>query len=1014
MNKKIIAGLVGLGLIFGPGYGVEIEDTYASEAQDPVKEKEEELRKIIYKEYDNLDPFWIVSQGLKNRWMRQVEDAKNALEREEKSEASLDSLITNFKDLQKEVEAEANQVKNDYLEVLAKSRKLIEKHSDKLQKSGWNPLKNLKESRDSDIIYLGKYRYGGEIGHDWSIDISILNDFIKYAQEFVEDSSEIKVTDSDIVSVKQEIIDNFVNFEKLKDDRVRIENDYTVTIKTQAYKEANEELKKSYDEAYKNLRSIDENIEDFDVLYDAMKKLYGIRLKITEKDLPRFDVLSIENIRLTENNKVNSDSKNNKKGEGTQNNPPNSKDFYKSDFDRLKANLNELKKISQEKSFEELADNKKKEINSQIAKLSELISGIKDKENPTEEEKSAIREANNKADELISSFKKSSKINFEDLKKEKEKADSFKQSIFYAIRNGELKTNFDKAYGAVVSLSQDSKKEDRSQEEIDKLASDLKDAREAMTFTDKKIDDLETARRRLETLLALNSNIVEGDNSYVNKHKDKIDKEALDNYKQVYKEAKKFKDSGDLSDIENAYKRLYEAVKDLDVNKEKNQVDKLKALVDESEDFKKTDDFKNIPEDKDILRTSYIALIKEAKDILGEKNPDESKLNKIYDHLIATKKAINSELGFRRWLIKNEIYLEDKVKNHPRYKEIKELSEKGDDEAKKAFYKNILDDYDKLLKKAKDSGNLSDPQLDILYKSIKNYREILTNDKLSMDYFNLRNRYLLLTMIENHRAFDMLDNSMKDRVKDGIGFVRKSMEDKANSGQIKEGLKKADELLASNEIESISSLISKGYPEDSKVFDLNNLILKYGDLAKDIKYTKAQKKFREDFDKNLKIAKDLVAGKKTDEDQVAKAYEALKKSIEKLDGDKFEAASFALAKKFKDNQDKIKDVDKRKAIAEKINSLKEDDTKTMDDLLAIEAELDKLIEEGKSTLAKIVSTPSTADVKTSTVPVSNTKNSGTSVKTGIKSVAEVIGIGAVAAIILYFVSRKGDKNEINK
>ena len=86
----------------------------------------------------------------------------------------------------------------------------------------------------------------------------------------------------------------------------------------------------------------------------------------------------------------------------------------------------------------------------------------------------------------------------------------------------------------------------------------------------------------------------------------------------------------------------------------------------------------------------------------------------------------------------------------------------------------------------------------------------------------------------------------------------------------------------------------------------------------------------------------------------------------------------------------------------------------MDDLLAIEAELDKLIEEGKSTLAKIVSTPSTADVKTSTVPVSNTKNSGTSVKTGIKSVAEVIGIGAVAAIILYFVSRKGDKNEINK
>ena len=143
-------------------------------------------------------------------------------------------------------------------------------------------------------------------------------------------------------------------------------------------------------------------------------------------------------------------------------------------------------------------------------------------------------------------------------------------------------------------------------------------------------------------------------------------------------------------------------------------------------------------------------------------------------------------------------------------------------------------------------------------------------------------------------------------------------------------------------------------------------------------------------------------------------YEDFKKSIENLDGDKFESASFALAQKFKDNQEKIKDVDKRKAIAEKINSLKTDESKTMDDLLAIEAELDKLIEDGKSTLAKIVSSPASSDVKTTTVPVSDNKNSGNSVKTGINSIVKVIGIGAVAAIILFFVNRKGDKNETNK
>ncbi len=96
--------------------------------------------------------------------------------------------------------------------------------------------------------------------------------------------------------------------------------------------------------------------------------------------------------------------------------------------------------------------------------------------------------------------------------------------------------------------------------------------------------------------------------------------------------------------------------------------------------------------------------------------------------------------------------------------------------------------------------------------------------------------------------------------------------------------------------------------------------------------------------------------------------------------------------------------------ADKINALSGENM-TMDDALRVEKELDALINPQVATTTTL--TPQ-GGVVTNTRPVSTVTNPGSTVKTGINGIAKVAAVLVVAAIILIFTRKKGDKNETNK
>ena len=200
---------------------------------------------------------------------------------------------------------------------------------------------------------------------------------------------------------------------------------------------------------------------------------------------------------------------------------------------------------------------------------------------------------------------------------------------------------------------------------------------------------------------------------------------------------------------------------------------------------------------------------------------------------------------------------------------------------------------------------------------------------------------------------------------------------------------------------------------------INEFIKGDASFRREIKYIKAQKSLKEAYIKALDDAKKLIEKSDASSEEIKDAYDKLFDARKELDGDKFEERFEALAKKYKDNSDKITDSKIKAAIADKINALNEDG-KAMDDLIAVEKELtNALPKEGAkvsvTTTRGGVQTPVTT-TSTKTVPVTTTKSvpttvtPGSIVRTGIDSVIGYVAVLAIAILGYVFVSKKGKKD----
>ena len=271
--------------------------------------------------------------------------------------------------------------------------------------------------------------------------------------------------------------------------------------------------------------------------------------------------------------------------------------------------------------------------------------------------------------------------------------------------------------------------------------------------------------------------------------------------------------------------------------------------------------------------------------------------------------------------------------------------------------------------------------------------------------------------VQSHKDYPAIDDTLKNDLTDAIGQAKEALTSK-DAGKISQALNRLREILNKKEFEKILKDIKDAMANDYKA-KINDFIKGDAAFRREIKYIKAQKSLKEAYIKALDDAKKIVEKSDASSEEIKGAYDKLFNARTELDGDKFEERFEALAKKYKDNSDKITDAKIKAALADKINALNEDG-KTMDDLIAVENELTKALpKEGKvsvTTTGGRVQTPVTT-TSTKTVPVTTTKNvpttvtPGSIVRTGIDSVIGYVAVLAIAILGYVFVAKKGKKDK---
>lgn len=924
MNKKLVASLLTLGLVFSPITGA-ITETYATEAgtdesdenkqADQTKEEKalEKIEKIqtiasFYEMNKNDNDYRLGDDELKNELESTIEDALTyadtgivSLEDLDSFGTMLETSLTNLSNNGKE-----NQ-KNLKLNIIS-SRKLIANNVDK---------------KDSE-------------------EYKVLSEKIIQAVEFLRKENLETESFENLKKINNELVDAYLKaIEKFED-----KTDYS-TISEKDYKEFESEIKNQNEGS------------NFD-------KLLKERQALLDKD---------EAFKITE-------------------------DFVKASTENKEAYT---------KAFEELknlTDLKESEENSKL--LSEKLNNVKQaKEKITGKESSPEASVDEQKKQEIQKEKDKLKTYISDI------ANINKIIAKESFKNKELGEEYNKVILKAMGLAM---KEDDSVglKEYQDTVAKLKDLTDKIKTEDQKpgpITPVEPTEKQFKTYEDAREAIIklldDTKGITIEDFYGADQKEARDAYNKARDDAYSILSNKDASlvDLNKAYNAFNKSLRDLNDFLRK----RLEKLRDEAKTYIESDNFKKASEEN---QKTYKDLIAKAKEEL-EKNPaDANVLNKLYKDINAAKEAIDGKLSDQAKKLKAEIKDYDRFKELEAYKSA--VSSRRDSKLFAAANK-----YQELIKKAKElekAGKLDSEEAKTTLELIENAKAFIEGKISDKRYQSTENYHILKELTKQKGYTEKVNQAARDRIETALKMYDDNKESEDSI------LSALDAALKDDSVKKFMEEINKDNDpyknRDAILSKLRTLVEGDKEFRAGDKYKKAPKELRADYDKAFEEAQKIIGMESPTEAEAKDAYEKLIAAVNKLEERYLiDRRLVVLANKFKENQLKIANPNDRKAIADKINALKNNPYTTAEEVEKVEKELDDLINKSKTVTTTTV-TPTTqaptTQVPTTTRPVSTITNPGSSAKTGINGIAKVAAVAAVAAIILIVTRKKGDKNENNK
>ncbi|MSS78314.1 hypothetical protein FYJ26_07860 [Anaerococcus sp. WCA-380-WT-2B] len=358
------------------------------------------------------------------------------------------------------------------------------------------------------------------------------------------------------------------------------------------------------------------------------------------------------------------------------------------------------------------------------------------------------------------------------------------------------------------------------------------------------------------------------------------------------------------------------------------------SIISEIEDFKKSEIYKNLNE----------KVKKDFDDLIGnlnEENFTQESYNKISEKISEIKLAEYKKL----------------------YKEIKTMIKGNLSDKLKNNFNEIKESYDSVQEYNQNYNNLN-----ILKDKINAY-----NKELALD------RNILKEGIEKNKNLDLADekkvldneDSNLDSVNEAIKSINKKVDD--FNEKVRKKAKEEKEKLAK---------------------EIEDAIKNHEEVKKDIVYKKSSKEAKDKLEKAFNELKNSqIALKEGKEEDFGKIIDKYNELVNNLDGKIFIDELNALIKYFNENQDKIKDEEKKAKLSKELNSVVDDDQFDSEKLKDLEKRIKDAVNEKPGYLEQ--ETPKRVTVSRSKNPV--VKKSRSFVRTGIGSIAKVAGVLVLAA-----------------
>ena len=982
MNKKILAGLMSLGLILGPmGRG----DALATEIKTYDQSLVNELTLYTSIDESQIGP---LDGELKNEYLKLKSDTEDLLDSEEKTDELLKEKVGLFDDF---FARAADAAINSYTKSLIIYRNFFDDNKEILAEKGTYHKDNI----DVLTSYLAEMIYGKNEGVDIKeIHEKLLTDTNRLETDILEalKKAEPKKTDEEIKAivkkeypVTEEAIKALApdleaahkKMEALRRNRDTLLKDKAKFVQTEAYKKAETSLKETYDKAINDVEKILDSGYDYMNESKDIEEAYLARTAISSEGL----IKSGDEIKIQD------------------------KSSEKSKDDQLREKIQEGKK---ELENSKISQERKKALEKSIKKAEDLLAS------PLRDE-ADIEKAIKDLDEKIKSAKESEKDtdDVKDLKGQLSYAKYLKENIFYQLRSTEAKDALDKAIKEAEDLLA---KENPDESAVKKVLETLNKKVSDVVFisptyieyasgelVEKDLKALVDSKERLESLEAYKK---------ADEYDKMLYKKALDAASVLLKGPADKKTSKNLKE---KYVDLYKSIENL----QKSTLDKLKELVNDDPYFRLEKAYTDAEKDSamnDALE-NYKNLINQGKDEIYKTNPKQKEIERIYKSLKDSRDEIEKKISTIKRKILSEIYLSEIFKDTDEYKNAEQgKNKKGDSQED---LKEVWKEYNSLLDKIKElrkADKLDSAEAIDVYKSLKNAREYIYGD-ISKEFYLVNKYHQILNAMIKYPGYDKeINQQTREKIKKALELAEKAMADPKDKDKTAAAYSELDAVMKDDSVRAFIEKMKKDNNPNKETDNLRtNLKTEidkdYKEKNTNFKYSKAQKAFRDAYDLALTNAKKVLDNPLSSEDDLRSAYNKLVEAGKNLDGDLFQSRILALAEKFKKEQLMIKDPNQRQAIAEKINKLGSDPTKTMDDVLAVEKEFESLKTQITTTT---VPTNQASGIVTTTTPIQGNKNPASIVKTGIESIGKFAIILVAAAIILIIMNKKGEKNENNK